>query len=83
MVEDVTAGIRGADVETDAGTTKSGLRWVVEVVTGEVTDENQRQRLPEQSIELARRQRGTRNAPKRACLWQACDKTSCRRRRQI
>ena len=50
LVEDVTAGIVGANVETNAGATKSGLRWVVEVVAAEVTDKNKYQRLPEPKL---------------------------------
>ena len=51
LVEDVTAGIGGAkNVETNTGTSKSGLPWAVEVVATEVTDKNQHQRLPEPKL---------------------------------
>ena len=50
LVEDVTAGIGGANVETNAGATKSGLRWVMEVVAAEVTDKNKHQRLPKPKL---------------------------------
>ena len=38
-MEDVKEGIGGANVETYAGTTKSGLVWTAEVVAAEGTDE--------------------------------------------
>ena len=50
LVEDITAGIGGANVETNAGATKSGLRWVIEVVAAEVTDKNKHQRLPKPKL---------------------------------
>ena len=40
LVEDVNAGIGGANVVTNEGTTKSGLPWTVELATAEETDEN-------------------------------------------
>lgn len=39
-MEDVNAGIGGANVVTNEGKTKSGLPWTVELATAEETDEN-------------------------------------------
>ena len=87
LVEDLTAGIGGANVETNTGTTKSGLPWAVEVVSAEVTDEKP-------TPEAARTEAWASSWPEdkdkpgtppsaAGRLWQARGKTICRRLGQI